>query len=190
MSFPNLLNPTNDPQVAEQLSQTLSGIPEAALTVASAVPAAAKGGIDALMLAGMEPERRPMGIMVNGRWEPSVVGNVPMPLTAAVEQGMQDVMFTPRSQAGQEAVQGLGSFVDTLMEPATRATDAAIMAGIQRDLPSPAIALPLTFLTAACPLAGLSRQHAPQPERLTISRCQTLSGRRLRPSCRWKICSR
>ncbi len=149
MSFPNLLNPTNDPQVAEQLSQTLSGIPEAALTVASAVPAAAKGGIDALMLAGMEPERRPMGIMVNGRWEPSVVGNVPMPLTAAVEQGMQDVMFTPRSQAGQEAVQGLGSFVDTLMEPATRATDAAIMAGIQRDLPSPAIALPLTFLTAA-----------------------------------------
>ena len=112
---------------AEQAAtDTLVGIPEAALTMGSSVLADIPAGY-----AGM-----------------TAAGDDRISSVDAIEKTQNALTYQPRTESGKRVMAGLGNTMNSIMEPITKGVDTTIQAGTDAGLPPWMMAAPLTALTA------------------------------------------
>ncbi len=162
-------NPEKDPYLqrykadftpGRSLVEVAAGTPETALTIGTSLLSLPRAGWAGLLTASQPEESRPMGFYMDGKWVPSLMGDVPMPPEAAVEQVMEEGTFLPRSRYGQENLQGLGEAVETALEPVTRLTDYAISEGMESGVSPAVLAGGLSFLQGAMETVPVNRPAA------------------------------
>lgn len=138
--------------VGDLLSNTNTAInaaPEMALSFATGLLSLPIAGYNGLMVGFADPDKHhvPMGYRdENGVWQESLMAGVidpatgepygePMLAADAVERRMNKGTFVPRSQFGQEGMQGLGEAVMPIMNAARPVTDFLIQKGGEAGLP-------------------------------------------------------
>ena len=138
--YPGLTDEDAERVQQQAARDTVIGVPEAALTVASSILADIPAGWAGLATAGEETQRNALGENVPAERQ--------IESADAIETVQNALTYEPRSEEGKRVLAGLGNVMETIFSPATRTADAALSTAQEHDA-IPAATIPLTVLTAA-----------------------------------------